>query len=148
MQVGLCRRIPRRGGGFGGAVQLPKKILLRSYQVFLVLGCSFVNIATVGSRILLALIRWTDIERCHLSSRFCEQTQIRHVTTDRCSDSCSAHTRTYAYLQTSCKEKDSLGVIEFVLLPSGTAGTGKSASSEPSCSCSHSLRAVGILQRR
>lgn len=58
------------------------------------------------------------------------------------------HTHTRIHTHTSCKEKDAVGVTEFEHPPSPRAGVGISACSEPSCSCSRSVRAVGILHRR
>lgn len=81
-------------------------------------------------------------------AHLCVRAQMKHVTIDSCSHSCCSHTHTHIHTHTSCKEKVAVGVTEFMHPPSPGVGAGKSASSEPSRSCSRTLWAVGILHRR
>lgn len=73
------------------------------------------------------------------------------ATIDICSHSCSSHTHSCSYtysMHAICKEEEAVGVVEFVHAPSLWPGTGKSRSSEPSRSCSCSVRAEGLSHRR
>lgn len=71
------------------------------------------------------------------------------VCTDECYETdvhtAAAHTRTHMCMYTICKEKDTVGVTEFVHPRPPRAGTGNSTSSELSCSCQSSGYTFGYI---